>query len=168
MPIENNVSRFTVPVTAPEGDEGEVLVEVYDFGGSPTDRLINLSCRARVTPGHPFITGFVVSGEGAVKLLIRAIGPTLADFEITHPLGNPRLVLRNQAGQEIGNNDQWFEAANRTDMEAARSLVGGFPLRENSYDSAMFVTLEPGVYTAQVEDLFGEGGIGLVEIYEVP
>lgn len=161
-------SRFTAPVSTPADDEGEILVEVYSSGGALTERLINLSCRAEVAPNKPFIAGFVVSGTGPVKLLLRGIGPALSDFGVSGAMDNPRLILRDSTGHEIGNNDSWWQAANLADIEASRATVGAFPLPAQSNDAAMFVTLEPGLYTAEIEGVVGSSGIAMVELYEVP
>ena len=41
-------------------------------------------------------------------------------------------------------------------------------LTAGSKDAALLVTLEPGIYTAQVEGAAGTTGVALVEIYEAP
>ena len=43
-----------------------------------------------------------------------------------------------------------------------------FPLLSGSKDSALILTLAPGVYTAEVTSASGASAIGLVEIYELP
>jgi hypothetical protein len=52
-------------------------------------------------------------------------------------------------------------------MAVAHS-VGAFGWDSGSADSALLVTLPPGNYTAGVEGTSGDGGLALVEIYEVP
>ena len=58
-------------------------------------RLVDLSARANVGTGaNVLIAGFVVGGSGPKRqLLIRGIGPTLAQFSVTGPLARPQLVL---------------------------------------------------------------------------
>ncbi|MCX6955678.1 MAG: YDG domain-containing protein, partial [Verrucomicrobia bacterium] len=48
-----------------------------------TDRLINLSSRVRIAPaaGRTLITGFVIGGTESKRVLVRAVGPTLAGFD---------------------------------------------------------------------------------------
>ncbi len=41
-----------------------------------------------------------------------------------------------------------------------------FQFSENSSDSAMFVTLNPGAYTFQVSGADGGTGVSLLEVYE--
>ncbi|MCF3652110.1 immunoglobulin domain-containing protein [Synoicihabitans lomoniglobus] len=166
---DGNISRFTAPVESVLGDVGDALVEVYDTGRTnDLDRLINLSCRARVSPAHPLIAGFVIDGEGPVKLLIRAGGSALKSFDIASYLANPRLTLFDADQREIGNNDTWHQAANITELRAAASLVGAFDFAEDSNDAASLVTLYPGVYTVMVEGVDAARGVALVELYEVP
>lgn len=170
LPVQNHTSLFTAPVSGEINDAGQILVEVYRaFSSWRFDvRLINLSCRAVVAEDKPLVAGFVVDGTGPVKLLVRAVGPTLQEFGVEGVLPNPRLVLRNSDGEEVGNNDSWWQAANVDDIESSRALVGAFELVRQGNDAALFVTLEPGVYTAEVETVDGGAGVGLVEIYEVP
>jgi hypothetical protein len=47
------------------------------------------------------------------------------------------------------------------------SSVGAFSLTPNSGDSALTLSLPPGVYSAQVSGLNGTTGYALVEVYEV-
>ena len=81
-----------VAATAARGaSRGSLLVEVYDNspgGGS----LGNLSARSRVAGGGgELIAGFVVRGETAATLLVRAVGPSLGNFGLAEALRSPRL-----------------------------------------------------------------------------
>lgn len=144
------------------------MVEIYRASPRLEVRLINLSCRAEVAADRPLVAGFVVDGTGPIKLLMRAVGPALQRFGVEGGLPNPRLVLRNGGGEEIGNNDSWWQAANLADIESSSALVGAFELTPQGNDAAMFVTLEPDVYITEVETVGGSAGVGLIEIYEVP
>lgn len=169
LTTDNNRSQFTAPITSLGGDSGDALVEIYhNDRANDEDRLINLSCRAEVSHEHPLIAGFVISGEGPVKLLIRAAGPALTPFNITDALANPQLILFDANQEEIGNNDTWHHAANITELRAAASLVGAFDFADDSNDAAAFVTLSPGAYTVIVEGVAEARGVALVELYEVP
>jgi hypothetical protein len=46
--------------------------------------------------------------------------------------------------------------------------VGAFQLEAADWDSALLITLPPGVYSAQVSGRNGETGVVLLEVYEVP
>ena len=45
---------------------------------------------------------------------------------------------------------------------------GAFALNSSSTDSALLVTLPPGIYTAQVSGKNGATGVALIEVYEAP
>lgn len=128
-----------------------------------TDRLINLSSRVRVGPaaGRTLITGFVIGGSSAKRVLLRAVGPALVDFGVDGVLNNPRLELYNAAGERILGNDDWSGA----ETADAFGQVGAFALNPGTRDAALLATLAPGAYTMHVKD-GGETGVALAEIYD--
>ncbi len=159
---------YTALSSSADGGTGIVLTEIYGAPDS-AQRLVNLSARARVGSGDAIlIGGFVISGHAPLRVLLRAVGPGLANQAIAHPLANPKLTLFNSTGIAIGNNDTWGLAANVADVRSVSATVGAFPLAEGSNDAAMLVTLDPGVYTFQVTSVDGSSGIALAEIYEAP
>lgn len=102
-------------------------------------------------------------------VLLRAVGPSLAQFGVTGVLADPQLALFRQGSTAaIQQNDNWLTAGNVAQIGLAGAQVGAFTLPANSRDSAMLVTLEPGSYTAQVSGVASTTGVALVEIYEVP
>jgi N-acetylmuramoyl-L-alanine amidase len=143
---------------------GTVLVELYDAGSGSAARLVNLSARNRVGTGaDALIAGFFVNGTGTKRLVLRAIGPTLASFGVTGALADPRLEVRDGAAL-VGSNDNWDAALAPTFSE-----VGAFPLATGSRDAALVVTLAAGRgYTAQVSGVNNTTGEALIEIYELP
>lgn len=145
-------------------DPGVALVEIYD--GDTDDlstRLINLSARTQVETNGTVTVGFVLAGTTSRSVLLRAVGPGLADFGVTGVLADPELtLLRGQVVQ--GSNDDW--AGNNAIVETAQT-VGAFPLDANSADAALLVSLPPGAYTAQVGAPAGQDGVVLVEVYLV-
>ena len=52
------------------------------------------------------IAGFIVQGGAPKRVLIRAAGPSLANFGVPNPLANPRLELHD-IKYTIGMNDDW-------------------------------------------------------------
>ncbi|MBI4623454.1 MAG: hypothetical protein HY736_09595 [Verrucomicrobia bacterium] len=55
------------------------------------------------------------------------------------------------------------------ELSAAFVQVGAFALASSaSKDAALFITLTPGNYTAQVRSADSTAGTILVEVYEVP
>jgi hypothetical protein len=108
------------------------------------------------------IGGFVVSGSSPQTVVVRAIGPSLANFGVAGALANPQLQLVRSSDQTvIASNDDWGSAAN-----AAQVQSSGFA-PSNALESAIYVTLDPGAYTAIVSGVGGGVGVGLVEVYKV-
>src|SRR5258705_517321 len=71
------------------------LAEGYEASTS-TDgpSLVNASPRAFVGTGDQvLIPGFVISGSGNLRLLVRAVGPTLGNFGVTGTLADPQITL---------------------------------------------------------------------------
>lgn len=146
---------------------GVALVEVYDLenlngvGVTPA-RLVNISTRAQVGLGeNVVIGGFAVRGGLSKRVLVRAIGPSLAARGVVGCLLDPILNLFDQRGVPIGSNDNW-----QTD-EAAAIIASGFPPTDNR-ESAILALLPPGNYTAIISGVGGSTGVALIEAYEVP
>jgi hypothetical protein len=141
---------------------------------SDIGRLVNLSCRATVGTGaNLLIAGFVVGGQGTagqVPVLIRASGPALVPFGVSGTLPDPQLQLFQGVGSGsstlLGTNDGWAGSAG---IAAAAASVGAFGWTSaTSHDSAITTLLSSGSYTAQVAGQSGDGGVVLVEAYDVP
>jgi uncharacterized protein (DUF1800 family) len=128
-------------------------------------RLANLSTLAQAGTGDNILTaGFVIGPGPDKRILVRAIGPTLANapFRITGALTDPQLSLISSTGAVVATNDNWISADAST-----FSSVGAFALPANSRDSAIVTTLPSGGYTAQVVGANNGTGIALLEVYEV-
>jgi len=135
--------------------------------GVAEQRLGNLSSRARTSIGEQVaIAGFVISGEDSKTVLIRAVGPTLANFRVTGVLSAPRLDLY-RGSTLIANNTGWSRATNAAEISAAAAITGAFVLAAESADSAVVVNLAPGAYTAVVSSASGVAGVALVEVYDL-
>ncbi len=159
---------YTMHVTSSLPDRtGVALAECYDASGISTagaPRLVNVSARSLAGSGEDtLIAGFVVSGTGTLRLLIRGIGPTLASQSVSGALADPELRLFSAAGVIAANDDWSGDPALRTAFVQA----GAFDLPADSRDAALLVTLPAGVYTAQVTGKAGATGIALVEVYVV-
>ncbi|HNC23132.1 MAG TPA: hypothetical protein PLU52_02920 [Opitutaceae bacterium] len=158
---------YTATVTGDGAASGVALAEVYEVGAN-SSRIINMSTRANVGTGADvLIPGLVIGGDAPRRVLVRAVGPTLASFGVESPLSRPVLTLLS--GQTaFASNQGWGTADNATDIAAVAQQVGGFPLPVGSADSALLVTLNPGVYSLHVTGANGTTGVALVEVYEVP
>ena len=159
---------YTAPVTATDGGSGVALLEVYDAATSSTVNVINASTRAFVGTGDSvLIPGFVVSGTGSLKLLIRAVGPTLTTFGVTGVLADPTITLY-RGTTALATNDNWSGATNAVEISATAAAVGAFALPAGSRDAALVTTLPAGNYTAIVSGVDNTTGTALVELYVVP
>lgn len=124
-------------------------------------QLVNLSTRLRVdTNENVGIGGFVVSGTGTKRVILRAVGPSLANFGVTGALSNVSMELRNAAGQLLGQNTGW-QSGQRTEIEAS-----GFA-PSDTRDSAIVANLSAGSYTVIVRGVGGTGGVALIEMYDL-
>jgi|GEM_PF-1873931 len=157
---------YSAEITGLNGAQGVALVEMYEMDG--TSRLLNLSTRARVESGDGLlISGLVVSGAGARRVLVRAAGPALAPQGITAFLADPVLTLLNSSGVALVSNDDWGEGGNASGISAVASAAGGFSFPIGSKDSALLADLAPGIYTIQVKGANATTGIALLEVYDV-
>jgi hypothetical protein len=149
---------------------GLVLAEVYDASGASrtaaTPHLINLSVLKRLDTGGTLTAGFVISGQTARTVLVRAIGPGLAPFGVADRMSDPQLALFDATQAKIAENDNW---GGDPQLVTAGNSVGAFGITSRvSSDAMLLVTLAPGNYTAQVSGVGGTAGTVLVEVYEVP
>lgn len=159
---------YTAPITSGNDSTGVVLTEIYVDPAGP-QRLTNLSVRARTSPGDGTLTaGFVIGGTEPLRLMIRGVGPTLADFGVSGVLINPRILLFDATGTEIGNNDTWGNGEFAAEIRRLETLTGAFALPADSNDAVMIVTLEPGLYSAQIQGIGDPTGVALIELYELP
>lgn len=157
----------SVVISGVGGTTGAVIAELYDATPSSayqvtTPRLVNVSVLKHI--GSGLTAGFVIGGTTPMRVLVRAVGPGLAVFDVSGAVADPQLALF--AGPtKMFENDNW---GGTPALTAAFSGVGAFVLPATSRDAAAVVTLAPGNYTVQVSGVGGTTGIALVEIYEVP
>jgi hypothetical protein len=131
--------------------------------------VLNLSARGAVSPGgDPLVGGFVVD-EHPRQVLLRGVGPILANLGVGAPLFNPVITLFRQ-GERAGfvSNDDWGLQANVSEIESAAASVGAFALPRTSKDAVVLVELPPGAYTVHVASRDGTGGTALLEVYMLP
>jgi sugar lactone lactonase YvrE len=165
-----NIFRFT-----PDGVRGTFAeavglgmdeVAFLAFQPTPTTsssgRLQNISTRAFGHTGdNAMIGGFIITGSGQKKVILRAIGPSLINHGITHPLQNPTLELHDHTGALIASNDNWIDAPNK------QEIMNSGLAPTNNLESAILMSLSPGAYTAIVRGVSNGTGIALVEGYDL-
>jgi hypothetical protein len=138
------------------------VIGVYEVD-APTIPLVNISTRGRVLTGdNVMIGGFVIDGSGPQTVAIVATGPSLAAFGIASPLADPMISLVRSSDQGVvASNDDWQSDANAALLQAA-----GFA-PTNNLESGIYITLQPGAYTAIVSGFQGATGVGVVGVYRV-
>ncbi|ACB77262.1 matrixin family metalloprotease [Opitutus terrae] len=162
---------YSAHVDSQGGAAGITLVEVYDadqqLSDSLTHKLVNVSTRSFAGAGEEqLIAGFVVGGTSPKQVLLRAVGPGLKSRGVTDVNTDPNLTLF-RGTNAIADNDDWAYS-NQTDLlPAVFTRVGTSQLDPDSYDSALLITLPPGVYTASAAGRSGETGVVLLEVFEV-
>jgi hypothetical protein len=128
----------------------------------PPSHPLNIATRGRIETGdNAMIGGFIITGNEAKKVVIRAIGPSLEN-SLPGALADPVLELRAADGSLIAQNDNWKDSAVQAAELEADQIAPSHDL-----ESAIVATLEPGTYTAAVRGNHGSSGIGLVELYDL-
>jgi hypothetical protein len=131
---------------------------------TPAGKAQNLSTRVDVgTEANVGIGGFIITGTDPKLVVIRGIGPSLADFGVTGALADPVLELHDSTGATIATNDNWMD-----NIEADRQMLIDHGLDPtNDLESAIIVSLDPSLYTAVVSGKDGGTGVALIEMYDL-
>jgi len=156
--------NYTAQVIDAQGGSGGVgLAEIYDAGSGNGSRLVNVSSRASTGSGSAaLISGFVIAGASAERVLLRGVGPALEQFGASG-VADPSIALYDGNGIELGGNDNWVSSV--SDISTAARRAGAFALTSGSKDAAVLATLPAGAYTVQVRSAVR--GSAMLEIYEV-
>jgi hypothetical protein len=106
------------------------------------------------------ISGIIITGTDPLPLLVRALGPSLADVGLTDALPDPTLEFHDANGAVIFSNDNWKDT-----QQAEIEATGLAP--SDDRESAIVVTVDPGIYTAVVVGAGGTTGLGFVQFYSL-
>ena len=175
VPPENDVESAIVRTLPPGaytavlkgngGAEGIGVVEVYDLDQAVDSKLANISSRGFVETDNGVMVGGLivgpVSATGNAKIVVRALGPSLANFGIDGAVQDPTLDLVNANGVVLRANDNWKLGGQEADLTAAELAPS------DDRESALIETVGPGAYTAIVRGSGNTTGVGLVEIYNI-
>jgi hypothetical protein len=146
----------------------------YDRGVSTPGLVANVSTRLPVGTGqNVLIEGFTVQGPAGStkKIIVRAIGPSLANFGIADALPNPTLEIHdsNNNNAIVARNDDWQTTQTggiiTADQSAEINASGVKP--GNNLESAIIANLAPGSYTAVVAGAGNSVGTGVVDAYDL-
>jgi hypothetical protein len=151
---------YTVILESSSQSPGTGLFELYDLAPLNSETK-NLSTRARVGTGnHAMIAGFAIGGDQASKVIVRAMGPSLAASGISDPLLDPALELYGADGSLIFSNDNWRST------EEELIVASGLPPSDDR-EAAIIATLNPGSYTAILRGTGNTVGNALVEVFRL-
>gem|GEM_PF-954651 len=156
---------YTAQLSGVAGD-GIGLIEIFGATESSPVAIRNMSTRSFAGQGDDaLILGFVVSGVNPRKMLVRASGPFLDQFGIQGTIADPVLTLF-KGTQQLASNDDW-SADDKDAIDQATARAGASAFANGSTDSAVVITLDPGLYTAVVAGADGGEGISLIEVFEI-
>jgi hypothetical protein len=160
---------YTAIVQGASGGTGVGIVEVYDLFATTGSLLANISTRGFVQTGdNAMIGGFIVVTQ-PTRIILRAIGPSLAQFGVPDALANPQLELHDATGTIAQNNDwQTTQIGGIITSDQVAEIQNSQLAPTNSAESAIIATLQPGSYTAIVRGVNNNTGNALVEVYASP
>lgn len=154
---------YTAIVRGSNNTAGIGLVEVYDLNLGSNSKLGNISTRGFVGTGSDvMIGGLIIGPAGAsnVRVVVRAIGPSLSAVGVTGALQDPTVELKNANGTTLSSNNDWQQG-----QPAELQQLGLAPT--DTRESALVATLTSGNYTAIVRGNGNSTGVALVEVYHV-
>lgn len=164
---------YTAVLSGNNNTTGVGIIEVWDITAAAPLELISISTRGQVGTGdNLLIAGINIAGEVPKKVLIRGVGPTLAQFGVSNALANPQLSLierrPGELARQIAVNDDWRVGQDGEAIAAAADSVFAFALVDYSADACLLLDLEPGLYSIQLSGADGGTGVALIEAYAVP
>ncbi|HMJ06869.1 MAG TPA: hypothetical protein VK474_11485, partial [Chthoniobacterales bacterium] len=154
---------------------GAPVTGIESLGATPpppadVTTLANISTRLRVENGdNVLIGGFIVTGTQPKKVIVRAVGPSLAGAGLTGYLSDPTLELHNGSGALIASNDDWqtTQLGGVVTASQVADIQNSLVAPTQPAESAIVATLAPGAYTAIVRGKNNATGVALVESYDL-
>lgn len=158
--VEDMSGRTLGTFSLPAAGAGSVTVLLGESSGG---RLINLSTRGAVGTGaNIMVAGFVIEGSMAQDLVIRAVGPQLAEYGVAGELSDPEIALyRSGESVPMMEVDDWDAS-----LSPVFASLGAFALDSDTTSAAARVQLPPGAYTVHVSGVNDATGVALVEVYD--
>lgn len=165
---------FNFPLGIAVDEQGKVYVadtgnHAIRVGGSETiSQSLNISTRLEVRSGNEvMIGGLIISGHRPKKVILRAIGPSLAKSAVAAFLGDPALELHDSSGAVIATNHNWKVSDSGNPSEYNGIAATGIAPSDDR-EAAIVATLQPGLsYTAIIYGESNTTGIGLLEAYDL-
>lgn len=153
--------EYTAIVRGAGDTTGVALVESYDLDNGTTDsKLANFSTRGEVGINDDvLIAGFIGGNGGFSEIIVRGLGPSLSDTDVSDKLADPFLELHDANGNVLDANDNWMDNPNMQTISDK-----GLALSDEN-EAALYEILLPGKYTAILSGANSTSGVGLVEVY---
>ncbi|HEY4989431.1 MAG TPA: hypothetical protein VII09_06470, partial [Opitutaceae bacterium] len=132
---------------------------------------INFSNRSYVMPDNPAVSGFVVNSPNKRFVLLRAIGPGLANFQVSGPVTDPYIEIHSSDApvRRIVRYSALDFSGDPAYFAQISKIAGAFPLDASLADSCVLVELPSGSCTVVVGSASGKtSGTVLVEAYFLP
>jgi hypothetical protein len=108
------------------------------------------------------IGGFIITGNVPKPVVLRGMGPSLANAGIaaSRVLNDPVLELHGSSGALITSNDNWKDSPQKDQIQ------GTVFQPTDDRESVILATLPPAAYTVILKGAGDTTGIGLVEVYD--
>ena len=167
-PASSGGASYTAILAGNAGGTGIGVLQLYDLNQAANSKLANISTRGFVGTGDDVLIGGFIPGpsnRGSIKVVIRAIGPTLSAAGISGPLQDPMLELHDSNGGTLATNDNWKTRPDGSSQQAEIEATGIPPTDDR--ESAIIATVPPNDsgYTAIVRGVNSTTGIAVVEVY---
>ncbi len=182
-PIPGASTQTMTIESATPADTGVYRLSYASDGNQASQALILTVANANQTGGkfetfstrgvagsgdESLVAGVIVSttqGEPSAtkRILVRAVGPTLASFGVSGFLMHPLLKLYNSRGEPVQPNE-----ADALAIADAMLRSGAFPIKPDAGDVVQLYTVPAGAYTAQVSAPKDESGVVILDVYDVP
>jgi hypothetical protein len=150
---------YTAHLRGKDGGQGIGQIAVaespFDYGRS---RIVRFSGRALVLIDQERTTaGFQIQADTSVTVVVRGLGPNMADSGVPGVLQDPEIFLFAN-GERIAHNNDWREGSNAEEIDQA----GLAPVYDQ--EAALMVTLEPGTYNVLLQGRDAGTGVGQIAI----
>lgn len=158
---------YTALVRGRQNTTGVAVVEVYDLAQDANSELANISSRGFVGVDDNVMIGGVIigggegtGGAGTARVVVRGLGPSLAQSGVTGFLQDPELLLHDANGSIITTSDNWRQTQ-QTEIQSLNLAP------TDDREAALVTTLQNGNYTAILRGRGRSTGVALIEAYNV-
>ncbi len=156
--------NYTAVLRGKNDTTGIGVVEAYDIDPllGEESRFANISTRAFVQTGdNILIGGFIPGGDRPIRVMVRAIGPSLTASGVINAMQDPVLEVVDANGNSVATNDNWPASPDAPEITAS----GLAPL--DARESAIIFEPGPNQHTALVRGVNNTTGVALAEIYDL-